>query len=122
MFIVLFSTVPSPAQSSPLPGNSEMEFTTKDYGGARLVVPDEPSVLQLINHDSVRYEVDEKGAILSLWKMAKVLITEWESEALPDMNADLSEITDPRAARIIEWAGVMVSSYRRSLDIVSKNS
>ena len=99
-----------------------MEFTTESYGGARLVVPDEPSVLQLINHDSVRYDANEKGAILNLWEMAKVLITEWESEALPDMNADLSEITDPRAARLIEWAGVMVSSYRRGLDIVSKNS
>ena len=99
-----------------------MEFTTEDYGGARLVVPDKPSVLQLINHDSVRYEKGEKGAVLSLWEMAKVLITEWESEALPDIDADLSEITDPRAARVIEWAGVMVSSYRRSLDTVSKNS
>ena len=99
-----------------------MEFKTDDFGGARLVVPDEPSVLQLINHDSVRYEADEKGAILNLWEMAKILITEWESESLPDMNADLSEITDPRAARVIEWAGVMVSSYRRSLDTVSKNS
>ncbi len=99
-----------------------MEFTTEDYGGARLVVPDEPSVLLLINLDSVRYEDSEKGAILNLWEMAKVLITEWESEALPDMNADLNEITDPRAARVIEWAGVMVSSYRRGLDTVSKNS
>jgi hypothetical protein len=99
-----------------------MEFTTKDYGGARLVVPDEPTVLQLINHDSERYEANEKGAVLKLWEMAKILITEWESEALPDMNTDLSELTDPRAARVIEWAGVMVSSYRRSLDTVSKNS
>ncbi len=99
-----------------------MEFTTEDFGGARLVVPDEPNVLQLINHDSVRYEANDKAAVLNLWEMAKVLITEWESEALPDMNADLSEITDPRAARVIEWAGVMVSSYRRSLDTVPKNS
>ncbi len=99
-----------------------MEITTKDYGGARLVVPDEPNVLQLINHDSVRYETNEKSAVLNLWEMAKVLITEWESEALPDMNADLSKITDPRAARVIEWAAVEVSSYRRGLDIVSKNS
>ncbi len=99
-----------------------MEFVTEDYGGARLVVPDEPSVLQLINHDSIRYEFGEKGAILGLWEMAKVLIIEWESEALPDMNANLNEITDPRAARVIEWAGVTVSAYRRSLDAISKNS
>jgi hypothetical protein len=97
-----------------------VEFTTEDYGGARLVVPDEPNVLQLINHDGIRYE--ENGTILILWEMAKVLITEWEAEALPDMNIDLSEATDPRAARLIEWAGVTVSAYRRSLDVVSKNS
>ena len=99
-----------------------MEITTEDYGGARLVVPDKPTVLQLISHDSVRYEANDKVAVLNLWEMAKFLITEWESEALPDMNADLSEITDPRAARVIEWAAVEVSSYRRRLDIVSKNS
>ena len=99
-----------------------MEFKTEDFGGARLVVPDEPSVLQLINYDSVLYEAGAKGAILNLWEMAKVLITEWESKVLPDMDADLSEITDPRAARVIEWTGVTVSTYRRGLDTVSKNS
>ena len=99
-----------------------MEFKTDDFGGARLVVPDEPSVLQIINFDSIRYDSNDSGAILVLWEMAKSLIEEWESESLPDRDADLNEITDPRAARIIEWAGVMVSSYRRSLDTISKNS
>ena len=99
-----------------------MEFTTEDYGGARLVVPDEPSVYQLLQHDSVRYEASAKGAILNLWEMAKILITEWESEALPDMDIDLNETVDPRAARVIEWAGVTVSAYRRSLDAIEKNA
>jgi hypothetical protein len=99
-----------------------VEFTTEDYGGARLVVPDEPNVLQLINCDSGRYVAEGTGAILMLWEMAKPLITEWEAEALPDMNTDLGEVTDPRAARVIEWAGVTVSAYRRSLDVVPKNS
>jgi len=99
-----------------------MEFTTEDYGGARLVVPDEPSVLQILIHDSLRYDANVEGAILRLWEMAKPLIVELEAESLPDMNADLSQITDARAARIIEWAGVTVSAYRRSLDEVSKNS
>lgn len=99
-----------------------MEFKTEDYGGARLVVPDEPSVLQILIHDSVRYDSNAEGTILRLWEMAKPLIIELEAEALPDMNADLSEITDARAARIIEWACLTVSAYRRSLDEVSKNS
>jgi len=99
-----------------------VEFKTDDYGGARLVVPDEPTVLQILLHDSVRYDANDKGAILNLWEMAKILITEWECESLPDMNANLNEVTDARAARMIEWAGVTVSAYRRSLDAISKNS
>jgi hypothetical protein len=99
-----------------------VEFTTEDYGGARLVVPDKPNTLLLLTHDSIRYEASPEGLILNLWEMAKVLITEWECEALPDMNADLSEITDARAARVIEWAGVTVSAFRRSLDAIPKNS
>jgi hypothetical protein len=99
-----------------------VEFTTESFGGARLVVPDEPSVLQLLKHDSARFENSYKGDLLILWDMAKELITEWESEALPDMNADLANMTDPRAARVIEWASVTVSAFRRSLDTIPKNS
>lgn len=86
------------------------------------MVPDKPTVLQILLHDSVRYDARDKGAILNLWEMAKTLITEWECEALPDMDADLSEVTDARAARVIEWAGLTVSAFRRSLDAIEKNS
>jgi len=99
-----------------------VEFKTDSYGGARLVVPDEPTVFQLVKADSARYDSDDRSTILILWEMAKTLIEEWECEALPELNQDLSEVTDPRAARVIEWAGVTVSAYRRSLDEVSKNS
>jgi hypothetical protein len=99
-----------------------VEFTTEDYGGARLVVPDEPNVFQLVKADSARYDSDNRSTILILWEMAKALIEEWECEALPELDQDLSKITDPRAARVIEWAGVTVSAYRRSLDAIPKNS
>jgi hypothetical protein len=56
--------------------------------------------------------------------MAKALITDWESEAWPDMAGDLHEdVGNPdHAVKIIEWAGTTVSAYRRSLDGISKNS
>ena len=100
-----------------------MEFKTEEYGGARFVVPDEPTVLNILLHDSLRFALaQEENYILKLWEMAKALITEWEAEALPDMNADLAEVTDPRAARLIEWAGIQVSEFRRNLDHIPKNS
>ena len=98
-----------------------MEFTTDSWGGARFEVPDNPTVFQIVKYDSKRYELSDLPALILLWEMAKTLITEWESEALPEMDADLGEVTDPRAARIVEWASNLVSNHRRSLDLIPKN-
>ena len=98
-----------------------MEFTTDNWGGARFEVPDNPTVFQIVKYDSKRYELSDLPTLLLLWEMAKTLITEWESEALPEMDADLSEMTDPRAARVIEWASNLVANHRRNLDLIPKN-
>ena len=98
-----------------------MEFTTDSWGGARMVVPDNPTVLQIVTYDSKRYELSELPALVLLWEMAKTLITEWESEAMPDINADLGELDDPKIARVIQWATNLVANHRRSLDNIPKN-
>ena len=103
-----------------------MEFKTEDYGGARLVVPDEPTIYQLVNFDSQRYVADGLPSILILWEMAKTLITEWDCDVLPDKDittSDMQKMTDKAhdASKIIEWAGTIVSAYRRSLESVPKN-
>ena len=98
-----------------------MEFTTEKWGGARFEVPENPTVFQIVKFDSKQYELKHLPALLLLWEMAKTLITEWECEALPELDADLGELTDPRAARVIEWASNLVANHRRSLDLVPKN-
>ena len=98
-----------------------MEFTTDNWGGARFEVPENPTVLQIVTYDSKQYELKESPALILLWEMAKTLITEWESEALPEMDVDLGEVTDPRAARVIEWATNLIANHRRSLDLIPKN-
>ena len=98
-----------------------MEFTTEKWGGARLVVPDNPTVLQIVTFDSKRYELSELPALVLLWEMAKTMIGEWESEAMPDINADLGELEDPRIAMLIQWASNLVANHRRSLDNIPKN-
>jgi hypothetical protein len=101
-----------------------MEFATEDFGGARLVVPDEPTVFQLVSYDSKRYERNGLPQLLLLWEMAKILIIEWECEALPDKDTSLLEITEnaDNVASVIEWASLIVSAWRRSLDNIPKNS
>ena len=98
-----------------------MEFTTDSWGGASFEVPESPTVYQIVKFDSKRYEKSDLPTLLLLWEMAKTLITEWESEALPEMDADLGEVTDPRAARVIEWASNLVANHRASLDLIPKN-
>jgi len=98
-----------------------MEFTTDSWGGARMVVPENPTVLQIVTYDSKQYELKELPALVLLWEMAKTLIEEWESEAMPDLDANLEELTDPRAARVIEWANNLTANHRRSLDNIPKN-
>jgi hypothetical protein len=98
-----------------------MELTTESWGGARMVVPDNPTVLQIITYDSKQYELSGEPALLMLWEMAKTMIAEWECEAMPDINADLGELDDPRIARVIQWASNLVANHRRSLDNIPKN-
>ena len=98
------------------------EFKTDQWGGVRFTVPDKPTVFQIVAFDSRRLELDGQPSMIILWEMAKLLIQEWESEALPDFKADLEKLDDPRQARIIEWAGLAISAYRRGLDAVPKNS
>ena len=98
-----------------------MEFTTEAWGGARMVIPDNPTVLQIVTYDSKMYELKGSPALIKLWEMAKTMIEEWECEALPDLNTDLSEVTDPRAARVLEWATNLVANHRRQLDLIPKN-
>lgn len=101
-----------------------MEFKTDDFGGARFIVPDKPTVFQLADYDSRRYELKGLPSVVVLWDMAKALIDEWDCDALPDINTNLSDITENAAnvVKIIEWAGTLVAAYRRDLDAISKNS
>ena len=103
-----------------------MEFTTDKYGGARFVVPDDPTIYQLIDFDSQRFNADGLPSLLILWEMAKTLIVEWECEVLPDKDIsllDMQGMTENahNASKIIEWASTIVSAYRRGLENVPKN-
>ena len=101
-----------------------MEFKTENFGGACFTVPDKPTVFQLADYDSRRYELKSYPSAILLWEMAKALIVEWECETFPDANSNLREITENAndITSIIEWAGTTVSAYRRSLDEISKIS
>ena len=98
------------------------DYAVKSWGGCKFTLPDKPSVFQVLEFDSKRLELEGLPALVTLWEMAKVVISGWECEAMPDFRADLTQVEDARAARIIQWAAVAVSAWRRELDKVPKNS
>lgn len=97
------------------------EFENQLYG-ARFTLPDHPTVLQVLAYDSARLDNAGAPAFLLLWEMAKPLISGWECQLWPDLNADLRKASDLQIVRLVEWAGVTVSAWRRGLDSVPKNS
>ena len=88
-------------------------------------VPDEPTVLQLLSYDSIRVKLpDDTPPFVALWECAKPIITDWQCEEFPSKDADIAKLAGKGAARIvrmIEWAGVTVSAWRRALDTIEKN-
>ena len=91
---------------------------------ASFTLPDRPTVIQVLTYDSRRVEMDGKPGFIILWECAKTVITDWQAAALPDMRASLDTVAEadaPAVARIVEWAGIIVSTWRRALDATPKN-
>jgi hypothetical protein len=70
----------------------------------------------------MRFSMNGAPQLLTLWEMAKPLIRDWQAEAMPTIDIDVTKETDLRMVRLVEWAGVTVSAWRRGLDEIPKNS
>ena len=84
-------------------------------------LPDNPNVLDILTYDSKRMENYNDRAIVILWECIKPLISNWECEALPDKDSNLTQVQGLDAAQAIEWASFRGSEWRLSLDNVPKN-
>ena len=95
-------------------------FENADFG-LKFTTPDRLNVRQALAYDSKRLEMGGQPAFVVLWECARLLIDSWECERMPDRDVDLETLEDPALARLIEFVGVAVSAWRRSLDAVPKN-
>ncbi len=97
-----------------------MEYKN-DRLSARFVVPDKITVRQQLAFFSMATSVLSPDLVEKLWNAARVLITEWECPALPDMNTDLNECFDPQATDVIIWAALEVKAHINNLETIPKN-
>lgn len=97
-----------------------MEFKN-DVLGARFVVPDRITVRQQLAYFSAATNRPSAEFMEQLWNAAKPLISEWQCEHLPDKDADLDAIENPKAADVIIWAALEVKKHIQALDEIPKN-
>lgn len=90
--------------------------------GVSFDLPDDPTVLQIVQYDSTRLERNGEAAIVILWECVKPLITEWVCEALPDYKTPLDKVKSLHAAEAVEFTAFRGSEWRLGLDSISKNS
>lgn len=95
-----------------------------DELGFRLTVPDRPTVRQQLEYRSLVAFGERKDVYARFWDGARALITKWECEAMPDKNADIDKMDDPRVADIIFAACNTISGHmsRLEAETVPKNS
>ena len=98
-----------------------MEFKHKKTG-ARFVVPDRPTVREQLEYFSESSAVNQKDRLGRLWAGARVLMTEWAWDEMPDRFISLDEITNPTAAEVITWASLAVFKHMNALEDLPKNS
>lgn len=57
-----------------------------------------------------------------LWRAARTMITDWQSELVPSLGElNLDEADDPRIADLVMWAAMEVKKHMDTLDKIPKN-
>lgn len=87
--------------------------------GARLVIPDAPTVRQQLAYFSEVGLAKGRELFERFWLGAKAIITEWECDV--PLDVDIDKATDAKTAEVIIWAGLQVKIYMDGLDNVPKN-
>lgn len=96
-----------------------MEYKNETLA-ARLVVKDRPTVReQLMYHGGLGFG-NAPDRYARTWEAVKPLILELECDVMK-LDADIDEITDPKAVEVILWASGTVITHMTRLEDVPKN-
>ena len=99
-----------------------MEFT-KEKPDCTFALPDKITVRQQLAYFSASSSVDQAQFLERSWEGAKAIIIpqSWKCAIMPDMNANLDDLTDPAVADVILWAGMRVREHMNGLEALPKN-
>lgn len=90
------------------------EFANEDLG-CRFTIKRPTVAQQLIYLDNIG-----RGTLVA-WFASRPMIETWESEYMPDKEADLTQVTDGMVTQTVTWAADCVASYMNDLGAIPKN-
>ena len=80
-----------------------------------------PTVREQLRYKSLVAFTSKEEMFERYWNGAKTLVTGWQCDLVPSLDADLDELTDPAAADVIVLASNFVASHLANLETVEKN-
>jgi hypothetical protein len=97
-----------------------MQYNNDDLG-VSFVIADAVTVGSQLRYRAALLERQgENDMFLRLWRGLCEVATDWQCEHVA-LYANLNEITSPKAARVISWAGLRASEHMNALEDVPKN-
>ena len=99
-----------------------MEFKNDELNTS-FVIPEPVTVKKMMAFMSVYATAQNRDIefIEIMWRAAKIVITDWKSPYLADIDADLEQETNPAVYDLLLWASTTVRNYIQSLERIPKN-
>lgn len=102
--------------------NSNLEEFTRKNPDCKFSASRRPTVRQQMEYFSATAGASGSQLITRYWLGARMLIKDWECEAVPSVDVDLDEISNPEQTEILIWAAMKVKTLMDTLENIPKNS
>lgn len=91
------------------------DYENQEFG-VHFSVPDRLTVRQQLAYLGAVATSQAEEALERQWIAGVALLKTWQCETIPDPQADLGVVDDPRMVRIIIWVGNRIAEHVRKLE------
>jgi len=100
----------------------EPKIIERENPTCKFIIPARPTVRQQMEYFSATAGAAGSQLITRYWLGARILISDWQCEALPKNDVDLDEIDNPEQTELLVWAAMQVKMFMDRLENIPKNS
>ena len=90
--------------------------------GCSFTIPDELTVRKQLYYSTTVAWIDVKEILVKRFEAAKVIVEDWESEIIPDINTfNIDEATNTECTRIVVFVANQAWLHMHKLEEIEKN-